>query len=139
MKRCTKCQAEYPDDANWCRFDGGRLEPVAAAPARPQAPGPGALTMGWDAQPDVSAEQTNPSMAAPHPTAPAPPSPAATTPMKLAAAAQPQPLGGARMPQKPSALTMGWDAQPEPPAQPAPAAAPQQPRMPQKPSALTMG
>lgn len=86
MKRCPTCRTEYPDDANWCRIDGGKLELVPGAlttgwdvptvpttftgtpPPGPQPPAqkPGALTMGWDAQPDVSAEATNPSMLAPN-------------------------------------------------------------------------
>ncbi|HEY5928643.1 MAG TPA: hypothetical protein VIV11_43455, partial [Kofleriaceae bacterium] len=144
MKRCPKCQTEYPDDANWCRFDGGRLEMVAAA-TKPQPPAqqPGALTMGWDAQPEPSAAETTPSMVAPMPGAPSGP----MSPAKLADAASTQ-----KMAQTPGALTMGWDAQPEPvaPAQPEPttpapkpAAAQPQPmsgaRVPQKPGALTMG
>src|SRR4051812_33651510 len=113
MKRCSKCQTEYPDDANWCSLDGGKLQAVAGAPAAPAqprtAPPPSALTMGWDAQPVVSAAETTPSMLAPTPPLPAPTSPAATTPMQLAAAQQ----AGARMPPQPGALTMGWDAQPD--------------------------
>ena len=52
MTRCPTCQTEYPDDANWCRFDGGKLEVVPVAPSPQQ---PGALTMGWDAQPEPGA------------------------------------------------------------------------------------
>ena len=33
MKRCTVCGAQYPDDANFCPLDGGRLESVQDAPA----------------------------------------------------------------------------------------------------------
>ena len=120
MKRCPRCHADYPDDANWCSLDGGKLEVMAPPPSGPRvAPQPGALTMGWDAQPDVSAAATNPSLLAPIPPAP-------ETSSDNAAAT-------ARMPQKPGALTMGWDAQPEP------ASEPSGPRMPATPGALTMG
>jgi hypothetical protein len=77
-------------------------------------PQPGALTMGWDVQPEPAASPT-----------PASPTPAAT------------PATGARMPQQPGALTMGWDAVPDPTA-PAPAPATGA-RNPQQPGALTMG
>jgi DNA polymerase-3 subunit gamma/tau len=133
MKRCPKCQAEYPDDANWCRFDGGKLQLVAAAPApapqpsTPQLPQkPGALTMGWDAVPDVSAAQTNPSMLAPDPKAP----------KSAPASAQPAQQSGPRAPQKPGALTMGWDAMPEPVAPAQPSSSPQAQQIP---GPLTMG
>src|SRR5512139_3293299 len=92
MKRCPKCQAEYPDDANWCRFDGGRLEVVPAA--KPPAPQPGALTMGWDV-PNVPTTFTGTP----------PPRPG-----------EPQAAPPPKGPPQPSALTMGWDVQPEPSA-----------------------
>jgi len=114
MKRCPTCQTEYPDDANWCRFDGGRLQPA-----------PGALTMGWDAQPEPVAAPTN----GPH----LPQKPGALT-MGWDAQPEPAPASGPRLPQKPGALTMGWDAQPE-----AVAAPTNGPHLPQKPGALTMG
>jgi len=35
MKRCTICQTPYPDDANFCPNDGGRLDVVQEAAASP--------------------------------------------------------------------------------------------------------
>ncbi len=37
MKRCPKCGKQYPDEANFCPLDAGRLELLAPAPAAPAA------------------------------------------------------------------------------------------------------
>src|SRR4051794_39645662 len=58
MKRCPTCKTEYPDDATFCRFDGGKLEVAPAA-----APKAGSLTMGWDAVPDPEAPAPAPAPA----------------------------------------------------------------------------
>src|SRR5262245_59445140 len=38
MKRCPTCQTTYPDDANFCPMDAGRLQPVAEAPVAAPPP-----------------------------------------------------------------------------------------------------
>ncbi len=37
MKRCPKCQKEFPDDANFCPVDAGQLAPIDASEAAPAA------------------------------------------------------------------------------------------------------
>lgn len=88
--------------------------------------------MGWDAQPESLAADTNPSMTAP----PGPhlPNKPGNLTMGWDVPEQqqpsPSPSPGPKAPQQPGALTMGWDV----PEQPAPG-----PKAPQQPGALTMG